>query len=97
MFLSIYIYVYTLLTCVFTVQTHAFFQLTVSTFIVYEGRQAVKTLCDEAISFSAYSPQDCIFEPGKMSQHAFLVVQGRVRYSQDSDTSYEKEEITTTR
>merc|ERR1712056_163837 len=34
---------------------------------------SLRTLCDEAIRFLSFAPQDCIFDPSLLAEYCFLV------------------------
>jgi len=54
---------------------------------------ALHALCDEAVKFSSLAPQDCVFTPGSRAIEAYLVARGRLRYTQEPETSMEESEI----
>jgi len=56
---------------------------------------ALRAVCDDAVRLISNKPQDYIFVAGQVAANAYYVIQGTLRYAQDSETSFEEVETVT--
>jgi len=56
---------------------------------------ALRAVCDDAVRVVSSKPQDYLFIAGQSASHAYHLIHGELRYSQDSETSFEQAETVT--
>mmetsp|Transcript_46298 Transcript_46298/g.107713 ORF Transcript_46298/g.107713 Transcript_46298/m.107713 type:complete len:1093 (+) Transcript_46298:62-3340(+) len=57
---------------------------------------SIRRLCDEAVAFFTLKAQDNMFLPGVDMEHSCYLVNGKLLYQQDPETSFEKTHVSST-